>query len=201
MYVYACVYAPSGDFLLATKRVLGHFYGNGRDDGKIYKEGVKVNPKKVGAIRYALPGGTKEENETIIEGAHREWSEETNCSILDAKPSRKEWLDEGFSAGYFELPLERIEEIRDRMDIDVLDAAEIAVARIKDGSITTYGGIYGSLPNAPADNELEAMTVWSVHTDWSRIKQWQGDPNVGWFYTILLHLKTLIPNPQQSHRT
>lgn len=189
MQVYACVYTAGGDFLLASKRLVGYYFTSTKG-GVIVPEGEELNPRSKDALRYALPGGKKNNSETIEAGALREWKEETNCQFEPDNTQSMNWT--AFGAGYFLVSSEALLEMRNRFADPVLPAANRAADQVRDHEIKHYAEIHVFNPQAPADNELAALDRWSVITDWQRIEEWEGDKAVGWFFTILQHLRTTI---------
>ncbi|MDO1529819.1 NUDIX domain-containing protein [Fulvimonas sp. R45] len=182
MQVYACVYTANGDFLLGTKPALGYYFSSG--GGSLHPNGQPLN----GGGRYALPGGRRERGESTRDGAAREWQEETACPMSINQASSHEW-GTAYGAGYFRQPDGDLQGMLDLITNDVLPAAALAVRDITNGTITAYPQIFALFPDAPADNELAAMTLWNVVTDWARIQQWDGDPTIGWYYNILKYLR------------
>jgi 8-oxo-dGTP pyrophosphatase MutT (NUDIX family) len=192
--VYACVYATNHDFVLATKPVNGYYFST--DGGTVVPAGQKLN----GGGNYALPGGRLNRGEAVIDGARREWNEETNSPVNSHPDNQQSW-GTSYGAGYFRVSTQEFERVAQRTDRVVIPAAEGAVNEIIQGRITRYAQIHPMFPEAPADNEIETVQIWNLDTDWTRITAWQGHAELGWFYNILEYLRdSILTTPEAVTR-
>ncbi|MGB3763377.1 MAG: NUDIX domain-containing protein [Ornithinimicrobium sp.] len=182
MQTYACLYSSTGDFCLAAKRERGYFFHSGRG-GTVSRAGWKLN----GGANYALPGGRLSATESVVDGAHREWLEETNAAIRPIETCELRWKN--FGAGYFLILPTELSEVAIRIDRTVIPEAEGAVENIRAGVITEYCQVHQIFPDAPADNEIKTVQVWNAASDWGKIEPWKGSDSLGWFYEVLDYLK------------
>ncbi|KSR37758.1 NUDIX hydrolase [Pseudomonas aeruginosa] len=190
MQVYAVVYTSSGRFLLFWKLAKGYFFFDAKTGkGKIVKGGANLN----GGNDYALPGGRREESETVAAGAAREFLEETAADVRGL-PVQEKTFGRDFCAGYFRIEEKEIEGLLARIQDPNLVSAMNASIDIEHGSITRYAQIHTRYPSAPRDNELETGYLWSVHDEanWEVVLSWKNSPALGWYFDILDYLKTSI---------
>lgn len=185
MQVYACVYATNRDFALATKPEKGYYFST--RGGSVVPAGQKLN----GGGNYALPGGKLDPGEAVLDGARREWVEETNSAVNSHRDDHNSW-GTAYGAGYFHVSAQELERATQRIDGVVIPEAEGAVEEIIQRRITRYDQIRPMFPEAPADNEISTVQIWNLDTDWTRIAAWQGHAELGWFYNILKYLRDTI---------
>ncbi|MCW8127573.1 NUDIX hydrolase [Microbulbifer halophilus] len=192
MQVYAVLYTEDGHFMLARKLSKGYFfYDPAKSQGAIVPDGQSLN----GGDNYALPGGKRNKGESITGGAAREFYEETGVKISNQSVSVLEHqFSLQFGAGYFLASNDQIKTIHTKIQKTNLVAATNASVDIEHGSISQYSQIHQRYPDAPADNELEAVYIWSVFdkANWEEIEKWRGSPTLGWYYDILLYLRDQV---------
>jgi ADP-ribose pyrophosphatase YjhB (NUDIX family) len=192
MQVYAVYYEASGRFLLGLKLQLGYFFYNPKTGGRIVPRGQGLN----GGGKCALPGGKKEANETVIDGARREFLEETAAGIVAIRADEHQFKDHKHDLDYATAFFRIQPEIFDTTTLAIiktnLPAGLEAMAAVKDGRIKQYAEIERRFGASPQDNELETAEVWNVQTDWDKIAEWRADKDLSWYYEILLYLKDTV---------
>jgi ADP-ribose pyrophosphatase YjhB (NUDIX family) len=191
--VYAVYYEPSGRFLIGYKLIRGYyFYKSSTGQGSLVPAGQQLN----GGGKYALPGGKREGQEAIADAAAREFKEETAQQVVADHTDTKEFSDEQYqyAAAFFRISLQTFNTAAVQIVKTNLPAGLEAKDAVINGSITKYAQIHQRYPHAPQDNELGDAHVWDGKdaTDWSIIAEWENDPDLGWYYQILLYFKQSI---------
>ncbi|WP_412022587.1 NUDIX hydrolase [Burkholderia cepacia] len=205
---YAVLYDPDGWFLIAKRRVKYYYFGNGTT-GKAFPGG-EYFPKEKGPGKYALPGGGKKAGEDTQTAASREFLEETGVNLPPHTTTTQifTYTDEKGKEGSYEAAYFRVVK---KEDVDTtlttisalsLRHAEIIIEEINTNNWSDQVG-YGNIVDFvrrnriaqwPYDNELTDADVWNIKLSkyWNTIKLWDGDPYIGWYYTILEYLRTHI---------
>ena len=192
MQVYAVYYEASGRFLLGFKLQLGYFFYNPKTGGRLVPKGQGLN----GGGKYALPGGKLEAKEKVIDGARREFFEETAARIEAIQTNDQRFKDPDhdldYAAAFFRIQPEIFDTTTLAIINTNLPAGLEAMAAVKDGRIKQYAEIERVFEASPQDNELETAEVWNVRTDWDEIAKWPADKDLSWYYEILLYLKDTV---------
>ncbi|MFP4599385.1 MAG: NUDIX hydrolase [Persicimonas sp.] len=190
-FVYAVVHDGTGKFLLAHKNQKGFFFFNDREQrGKIVPGGQVLH----GAGDYALPGGARGQNESVVAGAKREFAEETNFDISGLQATPNYFTGTQGRNTYYGVYVQAsgLSDICTPVQAH-LDAGTQAALAVQAG---TYGkGDYDRMrrehPGCPKDNELDSIDIWDVTNpnNWAQIENFKNSQDTDWFYHILLHLK------------
>jgi hypothetical protein len=122
--------------------------------------------------------------------------EETAEQVVAERTDTREFSDKQYKYGaaFFRIALQTFNTAAVQIVKTNLLKGLAAKDDVINRSITQYTQIHQRYPNAPQDNELEDAHVWNVNDpdDWSIIAQWENDPDLGWYYQILLYLKKTI---------
>ncbi|WP_322083536.1 NUDIX hydrolase [Burkholderia sp. BCC1972] len=204
---YAVLYDQDGWFLIAKRRMASFYFGDGHT-GVAYPRGEPF-PKYKGPGKYALPGGAKKTGEDTQTAAAREFLEETgvnlppHTTITHTFAYTDNGIEKSYEAAYF--------KTANPGDVDStvtiisalsLRQAEIIIENIKENGWKDKVGYSkivdfvkrNKIDQWPYDNELEDPDVWNIKQSkyWSTVKSWDGDPTIGWYYTVLEYLRTNI---------
>ncbi|MGC4808120.1 NUDIX hydrolase [Micromonospora sp. DT233] len=200
-YVYGVLHDDIGNVFIGSKFEKGYFFWeNGA--GAIVPAGQWLN----GSGKSALPGGKRERGETIEAGARREFYEETGVRIdADAQVRERSWeyFDEKegatntYEAAYFRVSTARLKAIAADIAGNLAAGVQAQQQLIREQgnpTITTYAALRAAYPQAPPANELDRGSLMNLtaHWDWVEIESWKQQRLLGWFHTILAHLKNVI---------
>ncbi len=196
--VYAIVHDGKGNILIATKNKKGYFFSTdgGRTNGAIIPSGQKLN----GGGKEAFPGGGLKGD--LVEGAALEFWEETNVDISDFDPDITpkpfhgvESRNLDYYGVYFLVSTEQLLELCQIVDGALLHGKAAAQA-VSNGTYKKgeYKQLMADYPKSPIDNELETAAVWDIKKPgvWAQIQKWKGTKDQGWFYNILLNLRSQL---------
>ncbi|MEM7066437.1 MAG: NUDIX hydrolase [Cyanobacteria bacterium P01_B01_bin.77] len=193
--VYAVVHDGSGDFLIAKKNEQSYFYGpsDRNPRGTTDPRGMRVN----GCGNYAFPGGRLDRNENIVDGATREFYEETSVQ-LEAQdyllvPAMYCEGDDygGFCGVYFQYTENDFNRFVELVQAGLLEGEKAARFVRSQNLVNRYGYLRQEFGLAPMDNELSYGTVWNLETNWDDIIQLGNNPVTDWFYLILKNLNNV----------
>lgn len=194
--VYAVVSDSKGHVILPTKVERAYFYCCGHSSD-IYPQGKPLSYKKAPG-KLALPGGAWEGGESLVEGARREFMEETGVDLSDDVPWEPHEFSEDYYAVYF-TPAHFVDVAAETMT-NLLHANTLVIEDIRDGKITTCAQIVEYGP-CPLDNELCAgvgsepeKIVYNLKNpqDWQIISALRNGKWTNWYYEILAYLKARL---------
>ncbi|EDT40086.1 NUDIX hydrolase [Burkholderia ambifaria] len=205
--VYAVLHDENGAFLMAQKRAR-EYYVHTAYGGRVDKDGW---PLTNGGGRYALPGGALDEAD-IEKGAAREFFEETGLTLpVSALRNPRVVKFDGsgqvvsanknfaFAAVYFKVSEEDVIVTENNISEFALPNSKRIVVAIESREIKAYSEIQAyarkhGMVAWPADNELDWVWRWNVYdgNDWNAIRGMRGDPQIGWYYSVLEYLRDHI---------
>ncbi|MEM1323924.1 MAG: NUDIX domain-containing protein [Bacteroidota bacterium] len=191
-YVYAVAFSKNGDFLLAKKNKKGYFFAEKK---VILPTGQDLN----GGGNYALPGGKLNRSEAPIDGARRKFFEETRFDIAPFPDRPTPYRGASFFGVYFQLTVEDLASACAKIAINLTAGAQAAQAVINGRyGPGEYNALMAAFPDSPGDNELYSIKIWNLDANWDEIQSWEGHPDLGWFFEILLYLKEQLTERSRS---
>lgn len=186
-FVYAIVYDSSGDFAKFVKNIKGYFFSNPNKPGS---GTVNANPNGElhGAGKFAFPGGGLKSSENRLDGAVREFYEETKYT-LDKQQSTGYYTGEDKTNTYYGVffKVDNLSEIISTVTQNLAQGQQ-AATDIQQSKITKYEDIATSYPNCPPDNELASIAVWNIVTNETDISLLINDNDTDWFYSMIVDL-------------
>jgi 8-oxo-dGTP pyrophosphatase MutT (NUDIX family) len=193
--VYAILYDKVGNFLIATKFKKGYFFLKKEGDGgEIVPDGQPLN----GGGKYAFPGGElefKDDKKGADEGAKKEFFEETNLKLPDSLPCLAQRWKHNERWAYWGVfyEVEDLWELYPIITENLLAGFNAALdVQNKIFSKGQYDLLREKYPSAPVDNECQTIDILNIYEAWDEIHRWKDDQDLGWFETILAHLKNTI---------
>lgn len=189
--VYAVVHDGNGNFLMATKMQRGYFFHNPAGGGTIIPAGQPLNA----GGRPAFPGGGLVGQDPAA-GARTEFLEETAMALGAATPQNPAPYHGGqgtnwdYYGVYFQLTPADLVTLSNFVQDHLAIGNRAAEAIIEEHfGPSEYPSLMADFPGCPADNELATAYLWNLQTNWVTIETWQNDPQLSWYYNILLNLR------------
>lgn len=214
--LYAVVHDGEGNFLMAEKNKVAYFFHEdtetGNISGSIYPKGRSQLDR--GGGKPAFPGGaivlgkdTDQYESSILEGllidgAVKEFFEETNALLHDTKKDQGYKLNPPIFPGYyrgkleyfgvyFEVDKKFLEHLFNTIKLNLSQGFEAAQAVKQEKFKGTYKQLRTDYKGCPLDNELYEIELWNLIDKWSTIKGWvKPEEGLDWYFHILSNLKT-----------
>lgn len=191
MQVYMLLYDEKKSFIMCHKNKVAYFFHDPKGPGgTIYPKGF---PIKNGPGDYALPGGRLEDKD-VVEGAYKEWLEETNVALNPAFLKFSLDQQKDYVAARGRGTTDFLVGVFNSVTRNLATGAQAAQA-VADGKYGAgqYDALREAYPGCPKDNELDQAWLMNVNDekDWKLISSWKGDKVIGWYYEILLRLKEM----------